>query len=79
MAFVNCYSTSFRWWDYMLGTDNKYKAYKARVAAAKPSQREAIEKAELAEVEKEGIKAERLAELGAGKGGMEGVPKGKLE
>jgi hypothetical protein len=22
-AFVNCYSTSFRWWDYMLGTDNK--------------------------------------------------------
>jgi methylsterol monooxygenase len=57
----------------------QYQAYKARVAAAKPSQREAIEKEELAEVEKEGLKAERLAELGGGKGGMEGVPKGKLE
>lgn len=79
MAFVNCYSTSFRWWDYSLGTDNKYHAYKARVAAAKPQNRAAVEKAELEEVEKEGIKAEKLAELGGGKGGMEGVPAGKLE
>ena len=79
MAFVNCYSTSFRWWDWSLGTDNKYHAYKARVAAAKPQNRAAVERAELEEVEKEGLKAEKLAELGGGKGGMEGVPAGKLE
>jgi len=79
MAFVNNYSTSFRWWDHLLGTDNKYRAYKKRVAAAKPEERNALEKKELEEVEKEGLKAERLAELGGGKGGMEGVPKGKLE
>lgn len=79
MAFVNNYSTSFRWWDHLLGTDNKYRAYKKRVAAARPEERDALEKKELAAVEREGLKAERLAERGAGKGGMEGVPKGKLE
>ncbi|GHJ90467.1 hypothetical protein NliqN6_6869 [Naganishia liquefaciens] len=79
MAFVNNYSTSFRWWDHMLGTDNKYRAYKKRVAAARPEERVALEKKELEKVEREGLKAERLAERGAGKGGMEGVPKGKLE
>lgn len=62
-----------------MGTDNKYRAYKKRVAAAKPEERSALEKKGLEEVEKEGLKAERLAELGGGKGGMEGVPKGKLE
>lgn len=79
MAFVNCYSTSFRWWDHFLGTDNKYKAYKARVAKANAADRAAVEKRELEEVEKEGLRAERIAERGWGKGGMEGVPKGKLE
>lgn len=79
MAFVNNYSTSFRWWDHLLGTDNKYRAYKKRVAAARPEERDALEKRELERVEREGLKAERLAERGAGKGGMEGVPKGKLE
>lgn len=78
-AFVNCYSTSFRWWDYCLGTDNKYHAYRARVAAAKPKDRAAVQKKELEEVEREGLRAERLAEMGGGQGGMEGVPWGKLD
>ena len=79
MAFTNCYSTSFRWWDYLLGTDNKYHAYKARIAAAKPENRDAVEKREKEITEAEGLKAERLAAAGWGKGGMEGVPRGKLE
>lgn len=79
MAFVNCYSTSFRWWDFVLGTDNKYHAYKSRVRAAKPAERKQVEQRELEEVEKEGLRAERLAGYGLGEGGMEGVPKGKLE
>ncbi|BFZ61375.1 C-4 sterol methyl oxidase [Saitoella coloradoensis] len=37
-AFVNCYSTSFRWWDHFLGTDKKYKAYRAKQAAEKQAQ-----------------------------------------
>jgi len=79
MAFTNCYSTSFRWWDHMLGTDNKYNAYKARIAAAKPENRDAVEKREKEVTEAEGLRAERLAAAGGGRGGMEGVPKGKLE
>jgi methylsterol monooxygenase len=62
MAFVNCYSTSFRWWDYSLGTDAKYHAYKARVAAAKATEREKIRERELEQVEKEGQEAERIVE-----------------
>ena len=57
---------------------DKYEAYKARVRAAKPSEREATEKKELEAVEREGLVAERLAERGYGKA-MMGVPKGKLE
>jgi methylsterol monooxygenase len=38
-----------------------------------------VQKKEMDMIEKEGLKAERLAELGGGKGGMEGVPRGKLE
>ncbi|KAG9294692.1 hypothetical protein G9A89_008171 [Geosiphon pyriformis] len=30
MAFVNCYSTSFRWWDYLCGTDVKYHQYRKK-------------------------------------------------
>jgi methylsterol monooxygenase len=33
MAFVNNYSTSFRYLDFLFGTDNKYRAYKARLTA----------------------------------------------
>eukprot|EP01117_Protostelium_nocturnum_P005688 TRINITY_DN2051_c0_g1_i1.p1 TRINITY_DN2051_c0_g1~~TRINITY_DN2051_c0_g1_i1.p1 ORF type:complete len:295 (-),score=81.05 TRINITY_DN2051_c0_g1_i1:79-963(-) len=29
-AFLNCYSTSFRWWDHFLGTDTKYHAFRAK-------------------------------------------------
>eukprot|EP01117_Protostelium_nocturnum_P011572 TRINITY_DN419_c0_g1_i1.p1 TRINITY_DN419_c0_g1~~TRINITY_DN419_c0_g1_i1.p1 ORF type:complete len:285 (+),score=101.43 TRINITY_DN419_c0_g1_i1:155-1009(+) len=29
-AFVNCYSTSFRWWDHIMGTDLKYKAFREK-------------------------------------------------
>ncbi|KDN41609.1 putative ERG25-C-4 methyl sterol oxidase [Tilletiaria anomala UBC 951] len=29
-AFVGCYSTSFRWWDHLMGTDLSYKRYRAR-------------------------------------------------
>ena len=35
MAFTNNFSTSFRWWDRIFGTDAKYRAYRARVDAAK--------------------------------------------
>lgn len=59
MAFVNCFSTSFRWWDYCLGTDNKYHAYKERVASAKAGDRAAVEASEMKKVEADGIAAER--------------------
>jgi len=41
MAFTNNYSTSFRWWDRILGTDKKYQEYRARVNAAKKSMKNA--------------------------------------
>jgi len=69
MAFVNNYSTSFRWWDRIFGTDNKYREYRARVKAAKSAmkdaskeQLEALEQKLLAEVEAEGIRAEAQAQ-----------------
>lgn len=34
-AFTNCYSTSFRWWDHMLGTDTKYKAFRKQQQVAR--------------------------------------------
>ncbi|KAG6850146.1 hypothetical protein H0H93_000531, partial [Arthromyces matolae] len=72
MAFTNNYSTSFRWWDYMFGTDNKYREYRARVAAAKKANKTkeamaAFEQKLLEEVEAEGIKAEAEAEGSAPK------------
>ncbi|CCJ30613.1 unnamed protein product [Pneumocystis jirovecii] len=33
--FVNCYSTSFRWWDHFMGTDKRYKALRERQASMK--------------------------------------------
>lgn len=59
MAFVNNYSTSFRWWDHLLGTDDKYNAYRARVAAAKASERAAVEAKENEMTEREGMEAEK--------------------
>ncbi|KAJ3185772.1 C-4 sterol methyl oxidase [Gaertneriomyces sp. JEL0708] len=35
MAFVSNFSSSFRWWDWMFGTDAKYNAWKARTKAEK--------------------------------------------
>lgn len=69
MAFTNNYSTSFRWWDRIFGTDNKYRAYRARVnevkkAMANASEEElaAVERKFMDEVEAEGLRAEAEAE-----------------
>ncbi|ORZ06709.1 hypothetical protein BCR42DRAFT_383859 [Absidia repens] len=34
-AFVGNYASSFRWWDYLFGTDKKYRAYRKRQALEK--------------------------------------------
>ncbi|KAG2191154.1 hypothetical protein INT46_001414 [Mucor plumbeus] len=39
MAFVGNYASSFRWWDYLFGTDVKYRAYRARQAEEKRLQK----------------------------------------
>jgi methylsterol monooxygenase len=67
MAFVNNYSTSFRWWDFMLGTDTKYHAYKKRMAAAKAAAKDEAAKQALEqkindETEQDGLAAERVVE-----------------
>ena len=74
MAFTNNYSTSFRWWDRIFGTDDKYRAYRARVNAAKKAMTNASEEELVAlerkfmdEVEAEGLKAEAEAEGSAPK------------
>ncbi|KAL1748321.1 hypothetical protein HDZ31DRAFT_29963 [Schizophyllum fasciatum] len=71
MAFTNNFSTSFRWWDYLLGTDDKYRAYRARVRAAKAKgvtaeEMRQMERELMDEVEKEGIAAEAEVERSAG-------------
>ncbi|KAF7305548.1 Methylsterol monooxygenase [Mycena chlorophos] len=61
MAFTNNFATSFRWWDRMLGTDTSYRSYRKKMAALKgkaKSERDAVEKALLAEVEAQGLIAE---------------------
>ncbi|KAH6564715.1 hypothetical protein BASA62_007763 [Batrachochytrium salamandrivorans] len=35
MAFVGNYSSSFRWWDWMFGTDRAYNVWKAKMASKK--------------------------------------------
>ncbi|KAJ3760905.1 hypothetical protein EV360DRAFT_80723 [Lentinula raphanica] len=67
MAFTNNYSTSFRWWDRLFGTDDKYLVYRERVQAAKAkaTSKEEFMKAEQAlmdEVLAEGLKAENEVE-----------------
>jgi len=85
MAFVNNYSTSFRHLDYIFGTDNKYRAYKARVKAEKAEGKDSAEwKKKLEEeVEKEGVRAEAEAESGKwgrdASGGWFGSKKTKAE
>ncbi|KAI0052217.1 C-4 methyl sterol oxidase [Auriscalpium vulgare] len=67
MAFVNNFSTSFRWWDRVLGTDDKYLAYRERVKAAKDAakakglnsaQWKEVEDRMVKEAEAEGVRAE---------------------
>lgn len=69
MAFTNNFSTSFRWWDRIFGTDDKYRQYRARVKAQQKANKNAtkeqlleMEQKLMAEVEAEGIIAEREAE-----------------
>jgi methylsterol monooxygenase len=72
MAFTNNFSTSFRWWDRIFGTDDKYRQYRARVNKAKKEMRGASKEQLLAleqklmdEVEREGQKAEAEVEAAA--------------
>lgn len=74
MAFTNNFSTSFRWWDHMLGTDDKYRVYRKKLDAAKAAMKgatkedkEAMEQKMMAEVEAEGIRAAAEAEGSAPK------------
>ncbi|EDR13647.1 C4-methyl sterol oxidase [Laccaria bicolor S238N-H82] len=74
MAFTNNFSTSFRWWDRIFGTDDKYRQYRARVKAAKNAmknaskeEQEKMEQKLKDEVEAEGIRAEAEAEGSAPK------------
>ena len=66
MAFTNNFSTSFRWWDRIFGTDIKYREYRARVNAMVTKmgkeQQAAIEQKLLEEVEAEGLRAAAEAE-----------------
>lgn len=71
MAFTNNYSTSFRWWDAIFGTDDKYREYRAKVKAAKASMKNAsaedlkkFEEKLMEEVEQEGLRAEAEVENG---------------
>ena len=67
MAFVNNFSTSFRWCDYIMGTDGKYHDYVKRIKAAKraaksPEELKALEKRLVSEAEAEGLRAEAEVE-----------------
>ncbi|KAF8622159.1 hypothetical protein AX15_007277 [Amanita polypyramis BW_CC] len=67
MAFTNNFSTSFRWWDRIFGTDDKYLEYKARMKAAKlkgvtPEKQRELELRVIEEVEAEGYRAEAEVE-----------------
>lgn len=33
--FVNCYSTSFRWWDHYMGTDKSYNVHRSKQQEAR--------------------------------------------
>ncbi|THH14493.1 hypothetical protein EW146_g5836 [Bondarzewia mesenterica] len=71
MAFVNNFSTSFRWWDRVLGTDDKYLAHRERVRAAMKEakakgltvqQMKEVEARMMREAEAEGVRAEAEVE-----------------
>ena len=67
MAFVNNFSTSFRWCDRLFGTDDKYREYRAKLNAARKAGLSLKELADLEkkmneDAEKAGIEAEKVAE-----------------
>ena len=67
MAFVNNFSTSFRWFDWAFGTDTKYREYRAKIKAAKKAglslkDLAALEKRMSEQAEREGVEAEKVAE-----------------
>ena len=67
MAFVNNFSTSFRWCDRLFGTDTKYREYRKRVQEMKKLglSKEEYAQRELAlirEAEQEGLRAEAEVE-----------------
>lgn len=85
MAFTNNFSTSFRWWDRIFGTDTKYREYRARVEASKKAMKRAgvgekeraeMERKLMREVEEEGIRAEKEAEE---RGVLGGKTKAKVQ
>lgn len=56
-AFVNNFSSSFRWWDHLLGTDSRYRAYRSRIDAAKDADlRKKVQRVEDAKAEAEGVR-----------------------
>lgn len=78
MAFVNNYSTSFRYLDFIFGTDDKYRAHVAKVRAMKgkvsEAERKEAERRMLEETEREGAVAEAAAEQrGSAWSGAKGV------
>ncbi|RHZ52576.1 hypothetical protein Glove_460g47 [Diversispora epigaea] len=50
MAFVNCFSTSFRWWDHIMGTDLMYKTYRKKKDEAAKNLKRINEKEKKAKV-----------------------------
>lgn len=69
MAFVNNFSTSFRYLDYLFGTDKKYREYRQKVKVTRAAmqnateeEQAAIERKFLEETEAAGTIAEREAE-----------------
>jgi len=67
MAFVNNFSTSFRWCDRIFGTDDKYREYCARMNELKKATKNkedfaAMEHKMMLEMEAEGSRAEAAAE-----------------
>jgi methylsterol monooxygenase len=60
MSFTNNFSTSFRWWDRVFGTDDKFRAYKRRKKLQGGGA--LIQKQLLEEVEREGKRVEREVE-----------------
>ena len=80
MAFVNNFSTSFRWCDRLFGTDDKYRAYRARLDAAKKAGLSPEEYARMEiklneEAEREGMEAEKVAESAKFNAGWSGKTK----